>query len=259
MKPVPENSEKIKSDSQNPPQQKLAAHNLSKHYRKHPVLYDISLHVSRGEAIALLGPNGAGKTTCFYIMTGLIAPDSGRIILEGKDVTQLPMHRRAAMGVGYLPQETSIFRGLNVEENIYSVLQACGIPKEEREEKLESLLDDFSIQAIRQAPSEVLSGGERRRVEIARALAADPQFILLDEPLAGIDPIAVRDIRTLITQLKCRGIGVLITDHNVRDTLRVVDRAYILSEGHILHEGTPDEIIAHSGVRNVYLGDDFEA
>ncbi|MFV0416320.1 MAG: LPS export ABC transporter ATP-binding protein [Chthoniobacterales bacterium] len=248
METSPENSDK-----------KLAAHNLSKHYRKHPVLHDISLHVSRGEAIALLGPNGAGKTTCFYIMTGLIAPDTGRITLEGKDVTQLPMHQRAAMGVGYLPQETSIFRGLNVEENIYGVLQACGIPKDQRDETLESLLDDFSIQSIRQAPSEVLSGGERRRVEIARALAANPQFILLDEPLAGIDPIAVRDIRKLITQLKCRGIGVLITDHNVRDTLRVVDRAYILSEGHILHEGTPEEIIEHSEVRNVYLGEDFEA
>jgi lipopolysaccharide export system ATP-binding protein len=235
----------------------FSAHKISKRYRKHPVLDEVSVRVACGEAVALLGPNGAGKTTCFYIMTGLLGANSGRICLDGQDVTSLSMHRRAALGIGYLPQEPSIFRGLNVEENIYAVLQARGLPRERRDEFLEELLHDFSIGAIRRAPSSVLSGGERRRVEIARALAGEPRFILLDEPLAGIDPIAVADIRKMIAQLKCKGIGVLITDHNVRDTLRVVDRAYILSEGRILHEGTPEEIVADPGVRSVYLGEDF--
>jgi lipopolysaccharide export system ATP-binding protein len=235
----------------------LAAHGISKRYRKRLVLEDISIRVGRGEAVALLGPNGAGKTTSFYIMTGLMDADSGSISLDGQDVTGLPMHRRAELGIGYLPQEASIFRGLNVEENIRAVLQARGLPKDRRDDFLEELLRDFSIGHIRRAPSTVLSGGERRRVEIARALAGEPKFMLLDEPLAGIDPIAVADIRNMITQLKGQGIGVLITDHNVRDTLRVVDRAYILSQGRILHEGTPAEIVAHDGVRNVYLGEDF--
>jgi lipopolysaccharide export system ATP-binding protein len=231
---------------------------ISKSYRKRPVLQDISIRVARGEAVALLGPNGAGKTTSFYIMTGLMDADSGRILLDGEDVTSWPMHRRSTLGVGYLPQESSIFRGLSVEENIWGVLQARRLPKERREELLERLLQDFSLGEIRHAPSGVLSGGERRRTEIARALAGEPNYMLLDEPLAGIDPIAVADIRDTILQLKSRGIGVLITDHNVRDTLRVVDRAYILSEGKVLHEGTPAEIAAHAEVRNVYLGHDFE-
>lgn len=246
-----------KTQSAEPAVSALTAENISKRYRKHPVLHDISIRVACGEAVALLGPNGAGKTTCFYIMTGLMDADSGRISLDGQDVTRLPMHKRAALGIGYLPQETSIFRGLNVEENIYAVLQARGLPRERRDDFLEELLRDFSIGGIRKASSAVLSGGERRRVEIARALAGEPRFMLLDEPLAGIDPIAVGDIRRMITHLKDRGIGVLITDHNVRDTLRVVDRAYILSEGRILYEGTPREIVDHSEVRNVYLGEDF--
>lgn len=235
----------------------FAAHGISKRYRKREVLHDVSVQVGRGEAVALLGPNGAGKTTCFYIMTGLMDSDGGGVTLDGRDITHLPMHKRAALGIGYLPQEASIFRGLNVEDNIRAVLQARGLPLAKRDDLLEELLHDFAIEAIRKAPAEVLSGGERRRVEIARALAGEPRFVLLDEPLAGIDPIAVTDIRKMIAQLKTKGIGVLITDHNVRDTLKVVDRAYILSEGRILYEGTPDEIVAHPEVRNVYLGQNF--
>jgi lipopolysaccharide export system ATP-binding protein len=235
----------------------LTAKHLSKAYRKRPVLRDVSITVQRGEAVALLGPNGAGKTTCFYIMTGLIGADSGYIMLDGQDVTTLPMYRRARLGVGYLPQEASIFRGLSVEDNIRAVLQVQKLNREDQDIMLEELLSEFSIGHLRRTPSVSLSGGERRRVEIARALASMPQFLLLDEPLAGIDPIAVREIRELIAYLKTRGIGVLITDHNVRDTLDVVDRAYILHDGQVLHEGPPSEIIAHADVRRVYLGDNF--
>ena len=235
----------------------LIARNLSKSYKKRPVLRDISLNVQQGEAVALLGPNGAGKTTSFYIMTGLIAPDSGQILVDNEDVTNLPMYRRARLGIGYLPQESSIFRGLNVEENIRAVLQEQKLTRDKQEQLLEELLDEFSIGYLRQTPSTALSGGERRRLEIARALACRPSFILLDEPLAGIDPIAVNDIRALIKHLKTKGIGVLITDHNVRDCLDIVDRAYILHDGHVLMDGTPNEIINHPDVRKVYLGEGF--
>lgn len=235
----------------------LNAIHLSKSYKKRPVLHDVNLNVQRGEAVALLGPNGAGKTTSFYIMTGMIAPNSGSIMLDGQDVTALPMYRRAKLGVGYLPQEASIFRGLNVENNIRAVLQAQDLSKQKQERLLEELLTEFSIGHLRRTPAMALSGGERRRVEIARALASRPQFMLLDEPLAGIDPIAVGDIRTLIKYLKTKDIGVLITDHNVRDCLDIVDRAYILHDGRVLMEGTPDEIINHEEVRKIYLGDSF--
>ncbi len=237
--------------------QGLCASHISKSYKKRPVLHDININVQRGEAVALLGPNGAGKTTSFYIMTGLVAPNNGSILLDGQDITALPMYRRARLGIGYLPQESSIFRGLNVEDNIRAVLQAQPFNKREQERLLEDLLTEFSILHLRTTPSLALSGGERRRVEIARALASRPQFILLDEPLAGIDPIAVSDIRTLIKHLKNKGIGVLITDHNVRDCLDIVDRAYILHDGHVLMEGTPEEIIEHKDVRKVYLGEEF--
>lgn len=235
----------------------LSAQHLSKSYKKRPVLHDVSLNVQRGEAVALLGPNGAGKTTSFYIMTGMIAPNSGAIMLDGQDVTALPMYRRAKLGIGYLPQEASIFRGLNVEDNIRAVLQAQDLSKGKQERLLEELLNEFSIAHLRRTPSMALSGGERRRLEIARALASRPQFMLLDEPLAGIDPIAVGDIRTLIKFLKTKNIGVLITDHNVRDCLDIVDRAYILHDGRVLMEGTPNEIINHEEVRKIYLGDSF--
>jgi lipopolysaccharide export system ATP-binding protein len=235
----------------------LSAIHLSKSYKKRPVLHDVNINVQRGEAVALLGPNGAGKTTSFYIMTGMIAPNSGSITLDGQDVTSLPMYRRAKLGVGYLPQEASIFRGLNVEDNIRAVLQAQDLSKQKQERLLEELLSEFSVGHLRRTPAMALSGGERRRVEIARALASRPEFMLLDEPLAGIDPIAVGDIRTLIKYLKTKNIGVLITDHNVRDCLDIVDRAYILHDGRVLMEGTPDEIINHEEVRKIYLGDSF--
>lgn len=235
----------------------LRVEHLSKSYKNKPVLRDISLHVQPREAVALLGPNGAGKTTSFYIVTGLIKADSGTVSLDGVDMTRLPMYQRARMGIGYLPQEASIFRGLNVEDNIRLVLQAQNIKAERAEALLEELLSEFSISHLRKTPSIALSGGERRRCEIARALAARPRFVLLDEPLAGIDPIAVNDIRTLIGQLKNRGIGVLITDHNVRDTLGIVDRAYILHDGVVLMEGTPEDIVDNEDVRRVYLGEGF--
>lgn len=235
----------------------LQAEHLSKSYKKRPVLRDVSLNIQRGEAVALLGPNGAGKTTCFYLITGLISPDSGYIMLDGQDVTKLPIYRRARLGIGYLPQESSIFRGLNVEENLRAVIEILDMPKESQELLLEDLMNEFSISHLRRTPSVALSGGERRRLEIARALASRPDFILLDEPLAGIDPIAVADIRNLIAHLKDRGIGVLITDHNVRDCLGIVDRAYILHDGHVLMNGTPEEIIDHEDVRRVYLGEGF--
>ncbi len=235
----------------------LKVEHISKSYKQRPVLRDVSLEIERGEAVALLGPNGAGKTTCFYILTGLIQADSGMISLYGQSVTNLPMYRRARLGLGYLPQESSIFRGLSVEDNIKAVVETQDLSKSDRSALLEELLVEFSVTHLRRTPAVALSGGERRRVEIARALASRPQFILLDEPLAGIDPIAVGDIRNLISQLKNKGIGVLITDHNVRDTLGIVDRAYILHDGKVLTEGTPDEIIANPDVRRVYLGEGF--
>ena len=233
----------------------LVARNLGKQFKKRPVLRNISVALNRGEVVGLLGPNGAGKTTCFYIITGLIAPDYGEIVLDGEDVTSLPMYRRARLGLGYLPQEPSIFRGLTVEQNIRAVLETVEADRQSRENLLEALLAEFSIAHLRRTQTITLSGGERRRVEIARALASQPHFMLLDEPLAGIDPIAVRDIRELVSHLKDRGIGVLITDHNVRETL--VDRAYILHDGQVLMDGTPDEIVENTEVRRVYLGDRF--
>ncbi|MBU0725874.1 MAG: LPS export ABC transporter ATP-binding protein [Alphaproteobacteria bacterium] len=235
----------------------LVAGNLGKQYKKRPVLRGVSVSVQRGEAVGLLGPNGAGKTTCFYIITGLIAPDYGTITLDGEDITDLPMYRRSRLGIGYLPQEASIFRGLSVEQNIRAVLEVVEGDPARREEYLDELLAEFSISHLRRTPAMALSGGERRRVEIARALASRPSFILLDEPLAGIDPIAVGDIRDLVRHLKDRGIGVLITDHNVRETLEIVDRAYILHDGHVLMEGAPSEIVVDEDVRRVYLGERF--
>lgn len=235
----------------------LCAHHLSKTYKNRPVLRDVSIRVEQGEAVALLGPNGAGKTTSFYIITGLIQPDGGTITLDGQDITTLPMYRRSRLGIGYLPQEASIFRGLSVEENIRGVIQTQPLNAEDQEELLENLLVEFSVSHLRRTQAIALSGGERRRVEIARALASRPNFILLDEPLAGIDPIAVNDIRNLIRYLKNRGIGVLITDHNVRDTLGIVDRAYILHDGKVLTEGTPEQIVDNDDVRKVYLGEGF--
>lgn len=235
----------------------LVASNLGKRFKKRPVVRDVSVSVRRGEAVGLLGPNGAGKTTCFYIIMGLIAPDYGTVNLDGVDITDLPMYRRARLGIGYLPQEASIFRGLTVEQNIRAVLEVVETDHAHREAMLDDLLGEFSITHLRRAPALALSGGERRRVEIARALASQPSFILLDEPLAGIDPIAVGDIRDLVSHLKDRGIGVLITDHNVRETLEIVDRAYILHEGRVLMEGAPSEIVAHEDVRRVYLGERF--
>lgn len=240
-----------------PPPDGLAAVGLGKSFKKRPVVRDVSIYVRRGEAVGLLGPNGAGKTTCFYMITGLIAADRGTVLLDGVDVTSLPMYRRARLGIGYLPQEASIFRGLSVEDNIRAVLEVVEPDRDAREHMLDELLSEFSITHLRTAPALALSGGERRRVEIARALASQPHFILLDEPLAGIDPIAVNDIRHLVSHLCDRGIGVLITDHNVRETLDVVDRAYILHDGVVLMEGEPQEIVAHEDVRRVYLGDRF--
>lgn len=236
----------------------LHAVHLSKSYKRRPVLRDVSMHVQRGEAVALLGPNGAGKTTSFYMITGLINPDGGQILLDGQDITSTPMYRRARLGIGYLPQEASIFRGLSVEDNIKGIIQTqTDMNLEDQEALLEELLVEFSVSHLRRTPAIALSGGERRRVEIARALASRPHFILLDEPLAGIDPIAVSDIRNLISQLRNRNIGVLITDHNVRDALGIVDRAYVLHNGKVLIEGTPDDIVANDDVKKVYLGEGF--
>ncbi len=235
----------------------LVAQGLGKRFGRRPVLRGVSLSVQRGEAVGLLGPNGAGKTTCFYIITGLINAEYGVVILDGRDITDLPMYRRARLGIGYLPQEPSIFRGLSAENNIRAVLEVIEPDREKRETTLDNLLAEFGISHLRKAPAVALSGGERRRVEIARALASQPSFILLDEPLAGIDPIAVNEIRDLIAHLKDRGIGVLITDHNVRETLGIVDRAYILHEGVVLMDGSPSEIVEHEDVRRVYLGERF--
>jgi lipopolysaccharide export system ATP-binding protein len=235
----------------------LAAFNLGKTYKGRQVIKDISLYVRRGEAVGLLGPNGAGKTTCFYMITGLVRPDKGVIALDGHDVTALPMYRRARLGIGYLPQEASIFRGLNVEDNIRAVLEITEPDRDRRAAELESLLEEFNIKRLRRTPSIALSGGERRRCEIARALASHPSFMLLDEPFAGIDPIAVGDIQDLVRHLKERGIGVLITDHNVRETLGLIDRAYIIHEGQVLTQGSADEIVGNPDVRRFYLGEDF--
>jgi lipopolysaccharide export system ATP-binding protein len=239
------------------PSGRLEARRLGKHYRGRVVLRDVNLFVRRGEAVGLLGPNGAGKTTSFYIITGLIAPDTGTVTLDGTDVTRLPMYRRARLGIGYLPQEASVFRGLNVEDNIRAVLEIAEPDRHRRATLLEQLLAEFNLVHLRRSPALALSGGERRRVEIARALATSPTFILLDEPLAGIDPINVAEIRDLVSHLKERGLGVLITDHNVRDTLAIIDRAYILHEGRVLKEGKPHEIVADEMVRQVYLGERF--
>ncbi|WP_346324456.1 LPS export ABC transporter ATP-binding protein [Emcibacter sp. SYSU 3D8] len=230
---------------------------ISKSFKGRPVLKGISLDVHRGEVVGLLGPNGAGKTTCFYSIVGLIRPDAGEIVLDGLDVTSLPMYRRSRLGIGYLPQEASIFRGMSVENNIMAVLELSEPDRRLREERLDNLLSEFSIQRLRHAPALSLSGGERRRVEIARSLAGNPNIILLDEPFAGIDPIAIGDIRDLVAHLKDRGIGVLITDHNVRETFDITDRAYIIYDGTVLMSGTPDEIVANEDVRRVYLGERF--
>ncbi|MGE0667756.1 MAG: LPS export ABC transporter ATP-binding protein [Sphingomonadales bacterium] len=230
---------------------------ISKSFKGRPVLKSVSLDVHRGEVVGLLGPNGAGKTTCFYSIVGLIRPDSGEIVLDGLDVTSLPMYRRSRLGIGYLPQEASIFRGMSVENNIMAVLELVESDRRKREETLDNLLNEFGIQRLRHAPALSLSGGERRRVEIARCLAGKPNIILLDEPFAGIDPIAIGDIRDLVAHLKDRGIGVLITDHNVRETFDITDRAYIIYDGNVLMSGTPDEIVANEDVRRVYLGERF--
>ena len=236
----------------------LSVISIAKSYDKKAVLTDVSLGVDRGEVLGLLGPNGAGKTTCFYSIMGLVKPDSGRILLDGEDITGLPMYRRAILGLGYLPQETSIFRGLTVSQNIMAVLEVAEPDKSARAERLEQLLAEFHIERLRDAPAMALSGGERRRCEIARALAANPSIMLLDEPFAGIDPISIQDIRDLIAQLKKRNIGVLITDHNVRETLDIVDRACIIYGGQVLFAGSPDDLVRDENVRRLYLGESFE-
>jgi lipopolysaccharide export system ATP-binding protein len=237
--------------------QGLVANNLGKSFKKRPVVRGVSVSIQRGEVVGLLGPNGAGKTTCFYMITGLVQPDYGTIVLDGQNISALPMYRRARLGIGYLPQEASIFRGLTVEQNIRAALEVVEPNRDRREAILDALLAEFSITHLRRTPAIALSGGERRRVEIARALASNPHFVLLDEPFAGIDPIAVGDIRDLVAHLKDRGIGVLITDHNVRETLDVIDRAYIIHDGMMLMEGRPSDIVGNEDVRRVYLGDRF--
>ena len=235
----------------------LVARGLGKTYRKRPVVRNVSITVRRGEAVGLLGPNGAGKTTTFYMIVGLVRPDTGTIALDGADITLQPMYRRARLGIGYLPQEASVFRGLNVEQNIMAALEVVQKDPDRRERACDALLGEFGIGHLRRTPALALSGGERRRVEIARALATEPSYVLLDEPLAGIDPIAVSEIRDLVSHLKDRGIGVLITDHNVRETLEIIDRAYIMHDGRVLMEGTPDDVVANADVRRVYLGEKF--
>ena len=235
----------------------LEVRSIAKAYDRRAVLHDVSLDVHRGGVVGLLGPNGAGKTTCFYSIMGLVKPDSGRIFLDAQDITELPMYRRAILGLGYLPQETSIFRGLTVEQNIIAVLEVAEPDRHARRERLERLLGEFGLTALRDAPAMALSGGERRRCEIARALAADPSIMLLDEPFAGIDPISIADIRELVRELKKRDIGVLITDHNVRETLDIVDRACIIYDGQVLFAGTPEALVADQEVRRLYLGESF--
>ena len=247
-------SGKIKLVSEN---RGLQARGIGKNFGNKRVVRNVSIGVRRGEAVGLLGPNGAGKTTTFYMLSGLMQADEGSIFLDGNDVTETPLYQRARLGIGYLPQESSIFRGLSVEKNIRAVLEITESNADLRDSMLEELLAEFGIGHLRNTPSINLSGGERRRLEIARALAARPSFLLLDEPLAGIDPIAVADIRDLISQLKEHGLGVLITDHNVRETLEIVERAYIIHDGAVLMEGTPEEVVGHSDVREVYLGNNF--
>jgi lipopolysaccharide export system ATP-binding protein len=237
--------------------QGLKIRNLRKSYRKRPVIRDVSLELRRGEVVALLGPNGSGKTTCFYCIAGLVMPDGGQVLIDGQDVSTFPMYRRAKLGIGYLPQERSIFQGLSVEDNILAILEIVEKDRTKRRERLDQLLNEFSIAHLRRTPSVALSGGERRRCEIARSLAANPKYLLLDEPFPGVDPIAVGDIRDLVIDLKERGIGVLITDHNVRETLEIVDRAYILHNGEVLMSGTAEEVVADEKVKRVYLGDSF--
>ncbi|MEL7252595.1 MAG: LPS export ABC transporter ATP-binding protein [Pseudomonadota bacterium] len=235
----------------------LVVGSIRKSYKKRVVIRDVSLTMQQGEVVALLGPNGSGKTTTFYAIAGLVQPEGGRVVIDGRDVTTLPMYRRAKLGIGYLPQEMSIFRGMSVEDNIMSILDIAEKDRYRRRERLEALLAEFSIEHLRRVHALALSGGERRRVEIARCLAADPKYLLLDEPFAGVDPISVGDIRRLVADLKTRGIGVLITDHNVRETLEIVDRAYILHDGKVLMSGKPDEVVNNENVRRVYLGDNF--
>jgi lipopolysaccharide export system ATP-binding protein len=235
----------------------LDVRSIAKSYDRRAVLHDVSLSVSRGEVVGLLGPNGAGKTTCFYSIMGLVKPDSGRIFLDGQEITELPMYRRAILGIGYLPQETSIFRGLTVEQNILAVLEVSEPDRGARTARLEKLLGEFGLTGLRDSPALSLSGGERRRCEIARSLAADPSIMLLDEPFAGIDPISISDIRDLVRELKQRDIGVLITDHNVRETLDIVDRACIIYDGQVLFQGTPQALVADQEVRRLYLGESF--
>jgi lipopolysaccharide export system ATP-binding protein len=235
----------------------LAARGVGKTYRKRPVVRNVTIELRRGEVVGLLGPNGAGKTTTFYMIVGLVKPETGTISLDGTDITGLPMYRRARLGIGYLPQEASVFRGLNVEQNVMAALEVAEPDPDKRDMMLDELLAEFGIGHVRRTPALALSGGERRRVEIARALATQPAYILLDEPLAGIDPIAVNEIRDLVSHLKDRGIGVLITDHNVRETLGIVDRAYIMHDGQMLMHGRPDEVVAHQDVRRFYLGERF--
>jgi lipopolysaccharide export system ATP-binding protein len=235
----------------------LYVENLGKKYRKKRIISNINLTLFKGEVVALLGPNGAGKTTTFYAIAGLVIPEDGTVKLNGKDITQLPMYRRAQLGMGYLPQEASVFRGLSVQDNILSILEIWETNKIKQKQDLDELLNEFSISHLRNSSALSLSGGERRRVEIARCLASNPEYILLDEPFAGVDPVAVNEIREIVSKLKNKGIGVLITDHNVRETLRIVDRAYILNDGKLLKSGTPSEVIEDKTVRQVYLGDDF--
>ena len=235
----------------------LRVTHLRKSYKKRVVIRDFSMELNRGEVVALLGPNGSGKSTTFYMIAGLVYAEAGQVTVDGRDITTLPMYRRAKMGIGYLPQEMSIFRGMNVEDNIGAILDISEKDRHKRRERLEELLGEFSIEHLRRAPALALSGGERRRVEIARCLAANPKYLLLDEPFAGVDPISVGDIRHLVADLKKRGIGVLITDHNVRETLEIVDRAYILHDGQVLMSGTPSDVVENENVRRVYLGDNF--
>ena len=235
----------------------LRVSNLRKSYRKRTVIRDLSMTLARGEVVALLGPNGCGKSTCFYSIAGLVTPEGGQVTIDGRDVTTLPMYRRAKLGIGYLPQEMSVFRGMSVEDNIGAILEISEPDRAIRRKRLDELLSEFSIEHLRRASALALSGGERRRVEIARCLAADPKYVLLDEPFAGVDPIAVGEIRTLVSDLKTRGIGVLITDHNVRETLEIVDRAYIMHSGTILMSGTAEEVVADEKVKQVYLGQNF--
>ena len=236
----------------------LRTHHLTKSYGGRTVVRDVSLKVASGEVVGLLGPNGAGKTTTFYLVVGLTGPDQGHVSLNGEDVTDDPMYLRARKGIGYLPQEPSIFRGLTVEQNILAIVENLGLSRKARHQRVSELLEELNLTSLAKAAAHTLSGGERRRAEITRALVMSPSFMLLDEPLAGIDPIAVGEIRSLVSHLKNRGIGVLITEHNVRETLGIIDRAYILHEGMVLMHGSPDEIVAHKGVREVYLGDRFK-